>query len=81
MKVLVSEVARTDVRRIGQAEAIRILRSISEFAKTGRGDVRALTGAHAGRLRLRVGDYRVIFRVGPQHTMLVLRVLHRGGAY
>ena len=89
MRVLVSEAARADVRRIGRAdvrrigraEAIRILQSISEFARTGRGAVKALTGAHAGKLRLRIGDYRVIFRVDPQRTMVVLRVLHRSGAY
>lgn len=81
MKVLVSEAARADVRRIGQAEAIRILRSISEFARTGRGDVKALVGVHTGKLRLRVGDYRVIFRTDPHQVMLVLRVLHRKRAY
>ena len=81
MRVLVSEVARTDVRRVSQPEAIRILRQISRFAKTGSGDVRALTGTHAGKLRLRVGDYRVIFRILRDETMLVLRVLHRSVAY
>jgi mRNA interferase RelE/StbE len=81
VKVLVSEVARADVRRIGQTEAIRILRSIAEFARTGRGDVKALVGGHAGKYRLRVGDYRVIFRTDPQQAMLVLRVLHRNRAY
>ena len=81
MKVQVSEVARADIRRIGQVEVIRILRSIAEFAQTGRGDVKALIGAHAGKFRLRVGDYRVIFRRDPQQMMLILRVRHRSEAY
>ena len=81
MKVLVSEVARADVRRIDQVEAIRILRSISVFARTGQGDVKVLSGAHAGKFRLRVGDYRVIFRIETQRVMFVLRVVHRSRAY
>jgi len=81
VKILVSGAARADVRRVGQAEAIRILQTISRFAQTGRGDVRALTGAHAGTFRLRVGDYRVIFRTVPEKTIFVVRVLHRSDAY
>jgi mRNA-degrading endonuclease RelE of RelBE toxin-antitoxin system len=81
VRVLVAEAARADVRRIGQAEAIRILRSIGEFAKSGQGDVRALAGPYAGKFRLRIGNYRMIFRKTPEQEMLVLRVLHRGAAY
>jgi mRNA-degrading endonuclease RelE of RelBE toxin-antitoxin system len=32
-------------------------------------------------LRLRVGDWRVIFERLPQHQIRVLRVLHRSEAY
>ena len=81
MKVLVSQVARADVRRVGQGEAIRILRAIARFARTGDGDVKALTGTHAGRFRLRVGNYRVLFEKKPEQTILVQRVLHRSEAY
>jgi len=82
VKVLVSEVARTDVRRIGQAEAIRTLRSISEFAKTGHGDVRVLTGAPAGNLRLRVGDYRVIYVLRDDLLLVVvIDIGHRRDVY
>jgi mRNA interferase RelE/StbE len=80
VKVLVSEVARADVRRVGQAEAIRVLRAIARFARTGDGDVKALTGTYAGRFRLRVGNYRV-FEKKPEQTILVQRVLHRSQAY
>jgi mRNA interferase RelE/StbE len=52
------------------------------FADPGQGDVRRLRGA-TDEHRLRVGDWRVRFRlIGEHHdTIEVIRVLPRGRAY
>ena len=59
-RIMFSPSARTDVRRIDQETAMRILAAIHLFAQTGTGDVKKLKG-ESGELRLRVGDYRVRF--------------------
>jgi mRNA-degrading endonuclease RelE of RelBE toxin-antitoxin system len=58
----------------------RTVQAIQRFAATGLGDVRRLTGEE--NLRLRVGDWRVIFTydVG-RRSIIILRVLPRGRAY
>lgn len=50
-----------EVRAINQQSAIAILTAIHRYAKSGTGAVRTLTGEFEGLLRLRVGDYRVLF--------------------
>ena len=40
-----------------------------------------LSGELRGLMRLRVGEYRVIFRAEQPRTILVISVLPRGGAY
>jgi len=58
----------------------RVTRAIERFAATGLGDVRRLSGEDS--LRLRVGDWRVIFTHDADRTsIIVLRVLPRGRAY
>jgi len=42
--------------------AARIMRKIEHYARTGSGDVKRLVGSTS--LRLRVGDFRVIFEEG-----------------
>jgi mRNA interferase RelE/StbE len=60
-----------DVRR-------RIDAKLTEFAETGRGDVKRLKG-QAG-CRLRVGDWRVIF-IEEDDTIVVAAVGHRREIY
>ena len=55
--------AQGDVRRLDRPTAMRIFDGVLHFARTGRGDITALHGDLAGTLRLRVGDYRVLFRL------------------
>jgi mRNA interferase RelE/StbE len=61
----------TDVRR-------RIDVRLSEFARTGHGDVKRLKGREGSRLR--VGDWRVIF-YEDQGTIVVAAVGHRREIY
>ncbi len=45
-------------------------------------DVKGLSGKYYGLLRLRVGDYRVIFQVrGEEFVILVVQIVKGGDAY
>jgi mRNA interferase RelE/StbE len=79
-KIIWSEQARADVRRIDRATAIRILTAIHRFAESGAGDVKELKG-QSGELRLRVGDYRVRFTNDADDAIRIYSVLHRREAY
>lgn len=58
---------------------MRILAALHRFADSGEGDVKALQGME--ELRLRIGDYRLIFVNEPADTIEIRRVLHRREAY
>lgn len=75
-----NESARADVRRLDRATAMRIFAGLQTWANSGQGDVLSLQGRLAGYSRLRVGDYRVIFKATGD-TMRVFGVKHRSEAY
>jgi mRNA interferase RelE/StbE len=81
MKAVFEAHAARDLRRLEPPIVARIVQAIERLAETGSGEIRRLQGAYAGSLRLRVGDYRVIFRREPPGVVRVLRILHRSGAY
>jgi len=75
-----TEQAKTDLRVIDQATALRILRIVARYLATGVGDVKQLQDIEPPEFRLRVGDYRVRFHdLGD--SILVLAVKHRREAY
>jgi mRNA interferase RelE/StbE len=55
-----------------------IMRKVARYAETGAGDVTRLVGSTA--LRLRVGDFRVIFEES-ETEILVTRIGPRGSVY
>lgn len=65
---------------IDRTTAMRIFDGLYRYAETGAGDVKALQGRHAGKLRLRFGDHRVFFTSGGK-LVRILAVKNRGGAY
>lgn len=71
---------QAEVRAIEQQTAMRILTSLHHYAETGRGNVAAVHADVAGLLRLRVGDYRVLFDETADR-IFVHRVRHRSEAY
>ncbi|WP_263374843.1 type II toxin-antitoxin system RelE family toxin [Granulicella aggregans] len=77
-RIVWTEPARADVRRIDREMAMRILTALDRFVRTGEGDVKALQGRD--ELRLRVGDYRLFF-VNIEEDIELRRVLHRREAY
>jgi mRNA interferase RelE/StbE len=70
-----------DLAELDDPTVARIRRGVQRYAATHRGDVKKLQGM-ADRWRLRVGDWRVLFRFSPEDlTLIVLRVLNRREAY
>ena len=61
---------------------MRIARRIEALADAPRpADVKVLKGGD-GDLRIRVGDYRIVYRVdGKKLIILIIRVGHRGEVY
>jgi mRNA-degrading endonuclease RelE of RelBE toxin-antitoxin system len=77
-RIVWTDPAKADVRRIDRETAMRILTALDRFVRTGEGDVKALQGRN--ELRLRVADYRLFF-VNIADDLEVRRVLHRKEAY
>lgn len=72
--------AKSQLRAIDRSTALGILEAIARFGETGSGAFAPLHGEWQGCYRLRVGDYRVIYR--PIHDGLeVIAVGHRSDIY
>jgi mRNA-degrading endonuclease RelE of RelBE toxin-antitoxin system len=69
-----------EIRAIDQPTALKILRTIDAYARSGEGPVKALNGKFEGLLRLRVGNYRVLFDETPE-VVTVHRIRDRRDAY
>jgi mRNA interferase RelE/StbE len=78
-RIVWTELARADVRRLDRPTAMRVLAALHRFAESGEGDVKALSGRE--ELRLRIGDYRLFFVSVAPDTIEIRRVLHRSDAY
>jgi mRNA-degrading endonuclease RelE of RelBE toxin-antitoxin system len=75
-----SEEARADIRRLDRPTAKRVFEGLIRFTRTGQGDLKRLQGELSGRLRLQIGDYRVLLTRSPE-GILVHAVKHRSEAY
>ena len=64
--------------KLPEATQGRIQAAIAEYAATDRGDVKKLSGS--GMMRLRMGDYRVIFGRTKQ-GLDILVIAHRREVY
>jgi len=73
--------ARAGLRGIDQEQALGILHALDRFGKTGAGDVRKLTGDKQGRVRIRVGNWRIILRREGYDAFRVYSVDDRKDAY
>ncbi len=79
-KVVWSDRAKSNLRAIEQATALRILHALARMLVTGEGDVKRLQDIQPPQFRLRVGDYRVRFR-DFDDSIEILSVKHRREAY
>ena len=78
-KVDYSPRAREDLAFLSPDVAFRVSVKVSELARDSRprGDtIRRMSGFEVPTYRLRIGDYRAIFRVGPGFVW-ISRVIHR----
>ena len=71
--------AKSELRQIDRGQALQILEALTDYFKTGQGDIKRLKGS--SDLRLRVGDYRVRFEIQPGNMLRILHVKHRREAY
>jgi len=71
--------AQAQLRKIDRTVAMQIFKSI-ERLKDGLGDVTPMVGYKPPAKRLKVGDYRVVFREQGSHFQIV-EVGHRGEIY
>lgn len=79
-RIVFAAQAQADLAALGQPVALRILRAINRFARTGLGDVKRLQGIQPPEFRLRSGDWRVRFR-DHGDWIDVLRIRNRKDAY
>jgi mRNA-degrading endonuclease RelE of RelBE toxin-antitoxin system len=72
--------AQSKLRAIDRSNALRILKGIASYGSTRAGDVEPLHGEFRGCYRLRIGEYRVIFRP-IEDGLEILTVGHRSEVY
>ena len=80
-RILWSTEARADIRAIDRETALRLLKALDRFLKTGVGNVKQLEGFDPPLFRLRVGVWRFIYRPAGDDGIEVVRVRHRKEAY
>lgn len=80
--VSVSSSAAKDIRALDEGVRRRVAKAIDALAKDPRPHgVEKLSGEE-GIYRIRVGDYRVLYKISDRQLMvLVVRVRHRRDAY
>lgn len=66
---------------IDRDTALGLLKSLARFLKTEAGNVKQLHGFDPPQYRLRIGDWRVIFRKSDADSIEVVRVRNRREAY
>ncbi|OAA19057.1 addiction module toxin RelE [Kosmotoga sp. DU53] len=72
---------RTVQKRIDKA-FLNLIDYYNGSKNVPRPDVKILTGKYYGLLRLRVGDYRIIFKLqNNTFVILVIHIIKRGDAY
>ena len=75
--------ALRQLRKLDKQVARRVLRAVTDLGVDPRPTgVRALTGQPGGTMRLRIGDYRVVYVIEDQLIrIVVVRVAHRRAVY
>lgn len=81
MKVTILDAALDDLEGLPGAVQERVLEVVERLERWPEvSGVKALTGDWRGHSRIRTGDYRVVFRIGPER-IVVVRVAHRKEVY
>jgi addiction module RelE/StbE family toxin len=85
MKIKLTDTAVKQLEKISKGDkksAVRIISVIEKYAENPKSDfdIKKLKGKYGERLRLRVGDYRVIFKID-NLEMHISTIKHRQEAY
>ena len=76
--------AARDLRKLDPPRRAQLLRAASALTQnpypTSGGRIKLLVGVMARHFRLRLGDYRIVYRVEADHV-IVVRIAHRREAY
>jgi len=80
--VLLSTPARKRFESLDGSVKDRIRKALRRLADSGSGDIKKLKGVKGREtlLRLRVGDYRIVFRDDPD-AIRITQIFHRGKGY
>ena len=81
LSIIWSPEARADVRAIDRETAMTLLRAIGRYLKTEAGDVKQLKSFDPPLFRLRIGDWRAVYRRREGDAIEIVRVRHRRDAY
>ncbi len=72
--------AQSQLRAIDRVTARRILDAVDRL-RFGQGDIKPMVGYDPPAKRLRIGDYRVVYRELDQNRFTILRIGLRAGVY
>jgi mRNA interferase RelE/StbE len=79
MEIRYSKAAAKALRRMDKALKTRIHAGILGLTETPpKGDIKAMQGFSDGRCRLRVGQYRIIYRYGQELELEILFIMDIG---
>jgi mRNA-degrading endonuclease RelE of RelBE toxin-antitoxin system len=80
--VLLSTPARKQFESLDGSVKDRIRKALGKLSEAGAGDIKRLRGVRGREtlLRLRVGDYRVVYRDDPD-AIRITQIFHRGKGY
>ena len=78
MKFDFSNDAMKAIGNLDANTAGRIIKGIMKLPN--KGNIKALEGEHAGRLRLRIGDWRILYVID-NNAVMIDDILPRGDAY
>jgi len=78
--ILYKKSVSKDLERIDRGQRVRIMLRIEKDLSAGHESGKRLSGDFEGLLRIRIGDYRVIYTVIPA-GILILRIAHRKEIY
>jgi len=80
-EVLLLPAAGRDLRKLPPELRPRITEALSSLKEPRQPGAQKLQGSH-DRWRIRVGDYRIIYRIlDDEHQVIVSRIAHRREAY
>ena len=80
-KIQFKESVAKDLKKISKAEIVKILTKIETDLPNKAEKLPNLKGEFSGLKKYRIGDYRIIFCLPNETTILITRIGHRSSVY